>query len=101
MAVKSGNKLPDTTRIDNQSSFNQLKVYRGEDLITTLDKGKVRLSFANIKSVVKNILVGPLLFRSTLGKKPIFQGVQKMEMIDLPPRRKSPRRLWVCEYKSC
>jgi hypothetical protein len=42
MAVKSGNKLPDITRIDNQSSFNQLKVYRDEDLIATLDKGEVR-----------------------------------------------------------
>jgi hypothetical protein len=34
--------INDITRVDSASSFNQLKVYRGEDLITTLDKGEVR-----------------------------------------------------------
>jgi hypothetical protein len=48
------------------------------------------LSFAKTKSVVKDILVGALLFCSALGKKTVFCEFEKTEMIDLPPRRNLP-----------
>jgi len=34
--------LDDITSVDSQSPLNQLKVYRDEDLIATLDKGEVK-----------------------------------------------------------
>jgi hypothetical protein len=34
--------LDDITRVDSQSPHAQLKVYRDEDLIATLDKGEVK-----------------------------------------------------------
>ena len=34
--------IDDITRVDSQSSFNQLMVYRGEEVIATVDKGDVQ-----------------------------------------------------------
>jgi hypothetical protein len=34
--------IDDITRVDSQSSFNQLMVYRGEEVIATVDKGEVK-----------------------------------------------------------
>jgi hypothetical protein len=34
--------LDDITSVDSESPHDQLKVYRDEDLIATLDKGKVK-----------------------------------------------------------
>ena len=34
--------IDNITRVDSQSSFNQLKVYRGEEVIATVNKGEVK-----------------------------------------------------------
>jgi hypothetical protein len=34
--------IDNITRVDSQSSFNQLKVYRGEEVIARINKGEVK-----------------------------------------------------------
>jgi len=34
--------IDNITRVDSQTSFNQLKVYRGDEVIATVNKGEVK-----------------------------------------------------------